>query len=271
MNVIYKPAGRAQEYAESKPGADDGYALNIYRGCVHHCAYCYVPFMPPWKWEQEPKRQFHEKVEQRKGFVSKLVNDCDKMADAGLMGNPLHLCFTCDPYPPEGHEFTRHVLEILESSGFTNVQILTKGGMLASRDFQIMARNGWKFGSTIISTSKLWQTHKTDHGLMQEGWEPRAAPYKERAEAVKLAKAKGIFTWVSMEPVLQTFDAIRIIEELKPFVDLWKIGKINHGGVISPQVAEIEEGIDWAEFLTDVTAALAGSEYIIKKSLLKYG
>jgi hypothetical protein len=34
-SVIYAPKGQAGEYAP--------YALNLYRGCGHGCAYCYVP------------------------------------------------------------------------------------------------------------------------------------------------------------------------------------------------------------------------------------
>jgi hypothetical protein len=36
-NVIYAPKGQAAEYAPL--------AANLYRGCGHACAYCYVPLV----------------------------------------------------------------------------------------------------------------------------------------------------------------------------------------------------------------------------------
>jgi len=33
LAIIYEPKGAAREYAEL--------ALNVYRGCVHRCIYCY--------------------------------------------------------------------------------------------------------------------------------------------------------------------------------------------------------------------------------------
>jgi hypothetical protein len=70
----------------------------------------------------------------------------------------------------------------------------------------------------------------------------------------------GIFTWVSLEPVVDTTEAIRVIESLRGDVDFWKVGKLNHD-------RQRESTIDWGRFLTDVEAALEGQGYMIKNDL----
>jgi hypothetical protein len=73
----------------------------------------------------------------------------------------------------------------------------------------------------------------------------------------------GIFTWVSVEPVVDPAEAIKVVETLRGEVDLWKIGKLNHD-------REREASIDWHRFLMDVEAALEGHHYLIKKDLERF-
>ena len=81
-----------------------------------------------------------------------------------------------------------------------------------------------------------------------------AAPIAERIEAIRAARAAGIFTWVSVEPVVDTAEAIEVIETLRDEVDLWKVGKLNHD-------RQRESAIDWRRFLADVEAALGGRRH----------
>ncbi len=146
-------------------------------------------------------------------------------------------------------DLTREALLVLERYGL-RVQVLTKGGLRSTRDFDILARNRWKYGATIIFHSER----------LREQWEPGAAPIAERIEAVRAAHAAGIFTWVSVEPVVDAAEAIEVIETLRDEVDLWKVGKLNHD-------RQRESAIDWHRFLADVEAALEGRNYMIKKDL----
>ena len=77
------------------------------------------------------------------------------------------------------------------------------------------------------------------------------------------AHAKGIFTWVSVEPVVDPEEALQVMRDLKPYVDFWKVGKLNH-------FADIEKSIDWAKFLRDVRTELNHGRYYIKQDLLKF-
>ena len=239
MPVIYEPSGKAREYSEL--------ACNLFTGCLHKCRYCYCPAimrksLDDWSSNPQPRKDILKQLDRE---AAKLAG-CEK---------ELLFCFMSDPYQSdEAAALTRKALLICEKHGFKRVNVLTKGGMRAAQDFDILARNpGWKFGSTIIF----------DREDLREHWEPGATPISERIQAVQEAHRRGIYTWVSVEPVVDAEAAIRLIRCLKPYVSFWKVGKLNHD-------KETESKIDWKMFLADVTNELAGCQYYIKKDLLKF-
>jgi hypothetical protein len=76
----------------------------------------------------------------------------------------------------------------------------------------------------------------------------------------------GIFTWVSVEPVIDPEQALCIIETLDKMrvVDFWKVGKLNH-------FKELETKTDWAAFLRGVRLLLKGRPHYVKTDLLARG
>ena len=66
-----------------------------------------------------------------------------------------------------------------------------------------------------------------------------------------------------MEPVVDPYESLSIIDELKDYVTFWKVGKINHYPIV-------EKRIDWKKFLENVELALVGKDFYIKKDLEKY-
>jgi DNA repair photolyase len=238
MAIIYEPRGKAREYSDL--------AVNLYTGCSHACRYCYCPAIlrktvDAWAFDPQP----------RKNILRDLEHDAKK-----LQGDPreILLSFMSDPYhSDDAARLTREALGLLEQYNL-RVQVLTKGGRRSTRDFDILARNRWKYGATIIFQSER----------LREEWEPGAAPIAERMEAIREAHAQGIFTWVSVEPVVDPAEAIRVIESLRGTVDFWKIGKLNHD-------RQREAAIDWRRFLADAEAALEGQHYLIKKDLARFG
>jgi len=261
MGIIYKPRGKAQEYAESAPGKNDGLAINLFSGCRHGCRYCFVPLIPPWKMMEHGRAKFHERIRPRKDLLKLLERDCKRRAEST---QPIHLCFTCDPYCSlengKVNPLVREVLLLLETYRMKNVQILTKAINGASRDFDIIKRNGWMLGSTITFIREESRNR----------WEGRAPSIADRMLGIQGAHDYGIFTWLSVEPVIYPAEALAVIEELLPYVDLWKVGKINHGEEIGPDVAKLERDTDWADFRERVTQLLDGREYLLKKSLLNW-
>ena len=97
-------------------------------------------------------------------------------------------------------------------------------------------------------------------------WEPHASSVDDRLGILKTAHKAGVFTWVSLEPVIEPDQALEVIKNAHLYVNFWKIGKLNH-------MKEIESGVDWQKFLRDVEALLSktGASYYIKDDLRKFG
>ncbi len=165
---------------------------------------------------------------------------------------PVLLCFTCDPYQPieATAMVTRGVLQVLRDCGVP-FQVLTKGGPVVQRDFDLYFE-GCSFAATLTLL---------DEG-MRSFWEPFAAPTEERIDNLKVAKAMGIRTWVSLEPVIDPAQSLEIIVVTAPFVDQFRIGKMNH----------LESDIDWRSFARKAISLCEslGKDYYIKEDLRRY-
>lgn len=239
MRAIYQPRGMALEYAPL--------ACNTYRGCAGRCQYCFGPsclFMS--------REGFHGSPQPRPGIIDALRREAPKYRGTEKR---LLLCFTCDPYQPIDDEYrlTRQALEILIENEIPS-QVLTKGGLRASRDFDLLQAGGGWFATSLVFLDD------TD----RQYWEPGAASVSSRVEAIQKAHDLGIHAWVSVEPVIDPQQALDLIHELSPIVDGWKVGKLNH----HPHA----KLIDWRAFTHELVAALeaTGREFLIKDSLQPY-
>lgn len=222
-------------------------ACNLYSGCAHGCLYCYTPACL-----HRYRDAFHSEVRPRQGIIEAVRRQAPKYAGTDQR---VLLSFTSDPYQPaeENECLTRQALEILTEHRIP-FQVLTKGGLRATRDFDLFERaSGW-FATTLIFTEEASRVE----------WEPNAAPLQSRIEAIQEAHARGIRTWVSVEPVIDPQQALELIERLNPWVDGWKVGKLNHHSVARE--------IDWYDFAARVGESLeySGKEYLIKDSLQPY-
>lgn len=220
MSILYTPKGRAREYAPL--------AANLYSGCSHGCTYCYVPTIPPWKFNKSDARAaFHANPAPRRDVIRNLTRDCKRMPGTGQR---VMLCFTTDPYQQcdVEHKITRQAIQVLHDGGY-NVQVLTKGGSRALRDLNLFGP-----GDAFATTMTLLSDESSAK------WEPEAALPQERIDTIEKFYAAGIPTWISLEPVLNPESAIEIIRRTYRFTDLYKIGKLNHH--------DLAETIDWADF-----------------------
>jgi len=239
MNAIYEPQGRAQEYSLL--------AANLYTGCPHGCLYCYAPGAL-----HRQRETFHADCGPRDGILEALSKDA-----RNFRGDPRRvlLCFTCDPYPadlPVSHDVTRLAIQWLHRERLA-VQVLTKGGTRACADFDLYGPND------AFATTLTWRTAEESLEM-----EPRAATPADRVAAIRTAKARGLQTWVSLEPVFEPTDALAWIDELQDCVDLFKVGTLNH----SP----LAKAIDWRAFGIAAVEKLAalGKAYWIKRDLAKH-
>lgn len=243
MEIIYTPQGRAAEYA--------GLALNIYTGCPHGCRYCYAPASL-----RKTREEFHTIVKPKKNIIQRLERDCEKLVKKINIPEIL-ISFIGDPYPSSDldHIITRQVIKTLiyYDLPFT---ILTKGGLTATQDFDLLSEYGSnaRFGTSLVFMSQK----------LADYWEPNAATVTDRIEAIFYAKGENIPTWVSLEPIVDPHEALRLINAIYPVVDHWKIGKINH-------IKEVEGKVDWIAFRDQAIDLLdsLGADYYIKESLRK--
>jgi DNA repair photolyase len=203
--AIYTPTGRALEYAPL--------AANMYKGCSHCCRYCYVPGASHGKLSRE---EFDAAAIPRPGWLDRLRKNAKKLQAAGITEQVV-LCFSTDAYNPSNTSLTRPTIEILIEHGLAFC-VLTKGGSRALVDIDLYRPERDCFAATLTSLNAAFSLK----------WEPRAALPDDRIATLKTFHDKGIFTWVSLEPVLDVESSLKIVEETHEYVDLYKIGRANY-------------------------------------------
>lgn len=237
MNLIYRPKGAAAEYAL--------WGLNHYAGCDHGCSYCYMRAM-----HKRYKLGDFDRPHEKKRVLELLEADCRKLTG---IDQRVQLCFATDPYLRLDVEtkLTRGVIVLLRKYDIP-FQVLTKGGRYAARDFDLYGPDDL-FGVTLTRMDECWLTY----------YEPMAGTLHERLASLQAAHARGIKTWVSLEPVICAGEALRIIEQTAGFVDLYKIGALT--GMKNP-------GVDYAAFAANAVAVCRrlGGKYYLKESLARY-
>jgi DNA repair photolyase len=257
MSVVYRPKGQAAEYAPL--------ALNLYNGCGHRCAYCYVVRLPQWAMKhgsvEKARKVFDEGAVLRPGVLEQLRRDAAKLQAAGCREQVM-LSFTTDPYPPDEPTtpaslpwpVTRMALKILRAHdiGFCT---LTKGGTRAVRDLDLFRPESDAFACTLTSLDSAFSGK----------WEPGAAHPSDRVAALRDFHEAGIFTWVSLEPTLDLAHSLAVVEATHRFVDLYKVGRANYLGAITAET-------DWGDYTRRMIELLraVGAKHYIKKDLQEY-
>lgn len=238
-SIIYPPAGQAGEYSKL--------ATNPYRGCGHGCAYCYVPLVLKMQ-----RSEFDARAVPRKDFIERLTKDARKYQAAGIREQVM-LSFTTDPYHPLDNSLTRETIRVIKDYGMAFCT-LTKGGARAVRDLDLFRPELDAFASTLTSLDESFSRK----------WERNAALPADRIATLKRFHDAGIYTWVSLEPVLDTEATKQIIRETHKFVDLFKIGRVNYVG--------LTKTTDWKRFTEEVLELVnqLGAEHYIKKDLQPY-
>jgi len=239
MPVIYETTGRAREYFEL--------AANLYSGCEHACRYCYGATVT----HKDPK-EFFGKARARDGVLKQLAKDAARLPSNEV--RHILLSFVTDPYQPleEELKITRRAIQILHGEALS-VAILTKGGFRAIRDFDLLNKRDL-FGVTLVFEDEA----------TRRIWEPYAARTEERIATLRMAKERGIPTWVSFEPVFDPAQTLSLIAHCADTIDVFKVGTLNYR----------EEGkmINWKKFAQDAVNLLdgLGANYYIKKDLARH-
>jgi len=238
MKVIHKTTGEANEFAPL--------GVRLYLGgCTYGCLYCYGP-----QTLRRTREAFKNHARLRPDILRCLERDAQRIRGDD---REILVTFSSDPYqPPETKlGMTRQAIQILINYGL-RVMILTKGGMRAARDFDLLeAYDRCSFGTSLVFTNQADASQ----------WEPNAPPVADRIEAMNQAHGRGIKTWMCLEPVIDPDQALDLIKMLHPVVDHWKVGILNYRKLPRP--------VNWIEFREGVSKLLDsfGADYHLKQSL----
>lgn len=230
LRLIYKPIGKALEYIP------DGYALNIYNGCIHGCTYGYC---------SRYRKDFHTNVFLAKKFNFKdLEDDCKQ-----LSGQKVFLSFTSDAFQDLENEITIEVLEMFLK--YNIIPVICTKGYVNDNILHILSEfEKCYFGMTL--------TLKNTYII-----EPNAMPYNQRFNQLCEAKFRyALNTWVSLEPIINCQETIEIINETHTFIDHYKLGALNYS----------KDKPDYKKWLPEIIKTLnnLNCDYYIKESLKKY-
>ncbi|GAH60074.1 unnamed protein product, partial [marine sediment metagenome] len=93
-------------------------------------------------------------------------------------------------------------------------------------------------------------------------WEKDASLPEDRFKTLEKLKEMGIMTWVSLEPVIDPEQTLRIIDRTHSFVDQYKVGKLNH----------FSSNINWRDFGIRAIDRLNkyGKNFYVKNDLAKF-
>jgi DNA repair photolyase len=245
MRTIYEPTGAAKEYAPL--------ALSLYRGCTFSCSYCFCPSVL-----RMSRKAFHSKAEPRKNIINELEKYLTKNAEK-IKDKPVLISFMHDPYQPaeEKYHATREAIELLVAHK-RRIRLLTKApNFAAERDGRFLLRNEADFGTTLTGISDE----------QAKCWEPKAELPSIREKAIQDYRRLGddmpfgIFTWLSMEPVLDIEGALATLRRLVGKVDRIMIGRWNHDTRANK--------MNWTYFLSEAMKILLPTDqrFYIKNAL----
>ena len=199
---------------------------------------------------KQDRKDFDASAVPRNNYLQYLTADARKYKDLGVTEQCM-FSFTTDIWNPSDRSLTRPALEIVQEHGL-GVCGLTKGGRRALEDISIFRPDRDAFASTLTSLDTAFSRK----------WERNAADPDDRIATLKAFHDRGVFTWVSLEPTLDTESSLSIVDATHGFVDLFKIGRANY-------VPTITNVTDWREYtlrMLDKVTKL-GIKYYFKKDL----
>ena len=236
--AIYKPIGKAGEYAE--------WACNLYVGCSNDCSYCYCKrgVLGSVMGGSAPtlKKCFRDGPDVIRTFIRELNANLDALRRSGLF-----FTFTSDPCLPETKALTLSCALSATRSGVP-VQLLTKRADFVD-DVRTLA-----FEPSLLSVG-FTLTGRDD-------LEPGASTNEERIAAMREIHDMGYRTFASLEPVVDPGRTMDMFRRTRGFCDLYKVGL---------QSGRPRSAYDRAEVTAMVREMLGSGERVfLKRSLTGY-
>lgn len=202
--AIYKPKGKAGEYAE--------WACNLYVGCSNNCSYCYCKRGVLGHVMGAPvptlKKCFSDPEDAYNVFVKELDKNLPELQKSSLF-----FTFSSDPMIPETRELNWECIDLALTRG-VKCQVLTKNADFI-KEFDTLLTHCWcyrdnlAFGFTITGRDDL---------------EPGASTNAERCETMRTLHLYGYRTFASLEPVVDPSLTAEMARRIADYCDLMKVG-----------------------------------------------
>ena len=240
--AIYKPKGKAGEYAE--------WACNLYVGCSNNCSYCYCKRGVLGHVMGAPvptlKKCFRDPEDAYEVFVKELDKNLPELQKSSLF-----FTFSSDPMIPETRELNWECIDLALTRG-VKCQVLTKNADFIKELDTLLThcwcyRDNLAFGFTLTGRDDL---------------EPGASTNAERCETMRTLHQYGYRTFASLEPVVDPKKTTEIIYRIKDYCDLIKVGLMSGRSLSEYNRSEVE----WIASLL----YCSNRPYYLKKSLTDY-
>jgi len=160
------------------------YNMNIYRGCQHGCIYC------------DSRSQCYQidnfdVINVKVNAVELLKKELPSKREKGTVGTGS----MSDPYIPleRDYRLTRESLKVIANNSFP-VHMITKSSLVV-RDIDILKEINRIYAAVSFTIT-------TSDDKMAEKIEPCAPPPSKRYDAMKALAYEGIYTGVTMMPIL---------------------------------------------------------------------
>lgn len=232
--------------------------INCCIGCSHGCRYCYAKH----KLVRQ-KGQLTEKQWQKSQTLEENLQKDYPLYDGQVMFPTTH------DITPDNLEDCLQLLGKLLDTG-NRVLVVTKPHRHC---VEKIANSLSKYRDQLLFRFTITAQNQR----ILDYWEPQAPSYKERVQALEFAFANDFATSVSIEPMLDTKNAVALVRELLPFVthSIW-LGKMNkidqRVEITSPkdqeEVAKIKQG-QTDDKILDIYNELRFEEKVFWKESIK--
>jgi DNA repair photolyase len=193
------------------------------------------------------REEFNAGAVERRNFLERLRRDA-AICQLASVSEKILLCFTTDAYHGGDTTLTRESITILRDHDL-NFCVLTKGGTRALRDMDLFRPGRDTYAATLTCLDPA----------MAAFWEPGAPAPEDRMAALAAFHQRGIETWVSLEPGIDTNETLAVVKATHSYVDFYKLGRLNYH----------KNETDWQDHTTRLISLFEqlGVRYYVKQDL----
>ncbi len=199
-----------------------GYSLNVYRGCIHRCPYCYARYTHQYLGYEE-ENDFYDKINVKTNIVEVLEKELTKKEWGGDI---VSLGTATDPYQlaEKRYGLVRKCLELFAKH---NVPIIfsTKSD-LVERDLDLLSEiNEKTFCAAALTITTL-------DDKLRRVVEPYATSVIRRVRVLEKLKKSGVRTGIHLLPIIKYLtDSPRSISRIVELASELDVDYFIYGGM----------------------------------------